>query len=220
MTDLSHIRGVIWDLDGTLYRYNDYFKEACNIACAQTVLELGLDMSYEEALEIARRSERQNGNSFKIFSRYGIRYEDYHHPFHEKIDHVILEKNTDLKNSLAQVRRPMTILTNASREWAMRTLAHLDLLSVFADDKILALEDVSFKAKANHTEGFDLALLRMGVSAQHALMVEDLSRNLVVAKNMGMTTALVHHDGVSQEKEDHVDYMFKDTIDILKILAN
>lgn len=220
MTDLSHVRGVIWDLDGTLYRYNDYFKEACNVACAQTVRELGLDIAYEEALEIARASEREHGNSFKLFTNYGLRYEDYHHPFHEKIDHLVLEKNTDLKNTLERVRRPMTVLTNASREWALRTLSHLGLLSVFSDEKVLALEDVSFKAKAYHTDGFDLALARMDVAAKDALMVEDLSRNLIVPKKMGMATALVHHDGAPQAKEDHVDYMFKDTIDILKILAD
>ncbi len=218
MADLSHIRGVIWDLDGTLYRYNHYFKEACNIACAKTVLELGLDMTYDDALILARQSEQEHGNSFKHFAAYGLKYEDYHHPFHEKIDHLVLEKNTELKNTLAQISRPMTVLTNASRDWALRTLGHLDMHEIFADKNVLALEDVSFKAKAYHTDGFDLALSRMGVAANDAMVVEDLPRNLVIPKKMGMTTALVHHDDRPEKEDDHIDHAFDDTMDVIKLL--
>lgn len=218
MADLSHIRGVIWDLDGTLYRYNHYFKEACNIACARTVLELGLDMTYDDALCLARQSEREHGNSFKFFAAHGIRYEDYHHPFHAKIDHLVLEKNEDLKNSLEKISMPMTVLTNASRDWALRTLGHLGMRNIFSDELILALEDVSFKAKAYHTDGFDLALSRMGIKADDAMVVEDLPRNLLIPKQMGMTTALVHHDDRPEKEDAHVDHAFDDTIDVIKLL--
>lgn len=218
--DLSHICGVIWDLDGTLYRYNDYFIEACNIAAAQTVVELGLDISLDDALDMARQSQVLHGHSFKLFGERGVVYEDYHHLFHQKIDHMVVVKNEELKSYLQKISLPMTILTNASRDWALRTLSHLDMRTVFQDEHIFALEDVGFKAKAYHTDGFDFALAKMGLTANQTLVVEDLSRNLIVPKKMGMVTALVHHAHDEKTKEDHVDHTFNDTLDVIKILAN
>jgi putative hydrolase of the HAD superfamily len=215
---LSHIRGIIWDLDGTLYRYNDHFIEACNVAAAQTVVEIGLNVSYNQALIIARNSQKQAGHSFKLFGDMGIQYSDYHHPFHDKIDHLVLTKNLELKSALGAVSLPMVVLTNASRDWAIRALSHLDLLPIFKELNIFSLEDVGFKPKAHHTDGFDLSLKHLGVLPKDAMIVEDLSRNLVVPKKMGITTVLVHHnnEGIN---EGHVDYVFEDTIDVIKFLS-
>ena len=67
LPDLSHIRGVVWDLDGTLYRYDALFKDACQLAAARTAIDLGIDMSFEEAVALAMESERLYGNSFRLF---------------------------------------------------------------------------------------------------------------------------------------------------------
>lgn len=216
--NFSHIRGVVWDLDGTLYRYNDFFIESCNIAAAQTVIEMGMDIDFDSAVKMARESEKNFGNSFKFFGDRGINYESYHHVFHEKIDHIIVAKNIDLKSSLSKLTLPMSVLTNASHDWAVRTLQHLDMLDLFEDSRIIALEDVGFKAKAHHKDGFEIALSRINIKAQDALMVEDAARNLVIAKEMGMTTALVHHVGNKDVKEKYIDYIFEDTIEVINNL--
>lgn len=219
--DLKDIRGIIWDLDGTLYRYTDYFKESCNVAAARTALDLGLDMTYDAALDIARTSEQTYGNSFKGFEQYGIRYEDYHHGFHEKIDHLVLEKNQALFRALAEIRLPMVVLTNASRGWAMRTLDHLGMLPFFAHgENLIALEDSGFKSKAYHTEGFLLASTRLNLDPDKLLVVEDMDANLVVPKTMGMTTALVHHTGAHgpDRYPAHIDYVFDDTLDLINAI--
>jgi len=218
MKNLSHIRAIVWDLDGTLYRYEDNFVEACNIAAVKTAIALGLDMTEEEGLQLARQSMKLYGNSSRLFLDRGIKYEDFHHPYHAAVDTTVLLKNLEMKTALEQLSLPMVILTNASRDWARRTVDHLDYGHLFPDTKLLALEDMGFRSKAQTTAGFIKALEIMGADADHTLMVEDLPHNLTKAKELGMTTALVHHHVVTAEPHDHVDHEFDDTLTLVKTL--
>lgn len=216
--DLSHIRGVIWDLDGTLYRYEEIFIEACNIAAARTAIDLGLQMELDEAVRLAGRSYNEHGSSFKFFAEHGIRYEDFHLPYHDAVDTTILAKNQQMKTALETLPVPMVILTNASRDWARRTLDHLEYGHIFGDGKLLALEDVDYQAKSSSRKGFEKALSSIGVRPEETLMVEDLPKNLIHAKAMGMTTALVHHGQLPATGIDHVDTFFQDTLELVRIL--
>jgi pyrimidine 5'-nucleotidase len=218
--DLSHIRGIIWDLDGTLYRYEAVFIEACNIAAARTAIDLGLKMELGEAIALATHSYREHGSSFKFFAKHGIRYEDFHTPYHQAVDTTILAKNHEMKQALQSIPVPMIILTNASRDWAKRTLNHLELSDIFGDGRLLALEDVDFQSKATGRKGFEKALSLLGVRAGEALMVEDLASNLIHAKDMGMTTALVHHGKLPEKGVEHVDSFFQDTLELVRVLQN
>lgn len=217
--DLSHIRGIIWDLDGTLYRYDKIFIAACNMAAARTAIDLGLQMDLDTALALAGRSYLEHGSSFKFFADHGIRYEDFHTPYHNTVDTTILAKNREMKMALEALPIPMVILTNASRGWARRTLDHLEYGHLFGDGKLLALEDVDFQSKAQGTKGFEKGLETLGVQASETLMVEDLAKNLLHAKNMGMTTALVHHGQLPDEGLGYVDAFFEDTLELVRLLG-
>ncbi len=215
---LSHIQAIVWDLDGTLYRYDDNFIEACNLAAARTAVDLGLKISPEDATIMARESFRLHGSSFKLFADHGIRYEDFHLPYHAAVDTTILIRNAEMKTGLESLKIPMTILTNASRDWAKKTVDHLEYSHIFGDANLLALEDVGYKAKAHSSAGFEKALEIMGVQASQTLMVEDLARNLSIAKDLGMTTALVHHAGDYNTNFDHVDFVFDNTLELVRTL--
>lgn len=216
---LSHIRGIIWDLDGTLYRYNQDFKNLCQEATARTVLEMGADVPYEEALALATESERLYGSSFKLFAERGFDYKDFHHAYHDKVDAALLEKNQALKAGLEALDLPMVILTNASRPWALRIVDHLEIDHIFGDGMILCLEDMAYAGKGSSSIGFEKGLALLDVPPGEALMVEDLARNLVMAKHLGMTTALVHQTNIVETNVDHVDIIFGDTIDLIRLLA-
>ncbi|MFA5592934.1 MAG: HAD family hydrolase [Micavibrio sp.] len=217
---LAHIEAVVWDLDGTLYRYNDLFLEACNVAATRTAIAMGLPLSYDEALDMAVKSEILHGSSFKLFEAYGLRYEDFHDPYHKAVDAAVVEKNAALREALESLAMPMVILTNASRDWARRTLDHLEYSHLFPDARLLALEDVGFRTKSQSADGFLKALSMMGAEAGRTLMVEDLPHNLHKAKEIGMTTALVRHgrndrgDAYTQ-KPAHVDLVAEDTLSLL-----
>lgn len=218
--DFSHIRGVIWDLDGTLYRYDKIFIDACNLAAARTAIDLGLQMDLDTAHALAARSYLEHGSSFKFFAEHGIRYEDFHVPYHNTVDTTILAKNMEMKQALEALDIPMVILTNASRHWARRTLDHLEYGHLFGDGNLLALEDADYQSKAQGTKGFEKGLAVLGVRASETLMVEDLPANLLLAKKMGMTTALVHHGQLPDSGLDHVDAFFEDTLELVRVLGS
>lgn len=212
-----HIEGIVWDLDGTLYRYDVLFKQACNLAAARTAIDLGLEMALDEAVDLATRSEELYGSSFRLFAERGIKYDEFHHPYHRAVDTTILRKNAEMRIELQSLGMPMVILTNASRDWALRTLDHLELTDIFTEKNILSLEDVSYKSKSTSPDGFFKAIGLLNLPASSVLMVEDLAANLIHAKALGMTTALVHH-GASVEAAPHIDHFFQDTLDLVRAL--
>ncbi len=216
--DLSHIEAVIWDLDGTLYRYTELFIAACNHAAARTAIDMGLQMEFDEAVIMAAESERMYGSSFKLFAERGLNYRDFHLPYHDCVDVAVIEKNEEMKQGLESLDMPMVILTNASRSWVNRMLGHLGYTHLFAPENIIALEDNNFEAKAYHTTGFSKGLSILQSDPTKTLMVEDLPRNLPKAKELRLNTALVHHGQMPEEHSEHIDYLFQNTLELVHAL--
>lgn len=218
--DLTHIRGIIWDLDGTLYRFSELFRTACNHAAARSALAMRPDMVYEDAYQKSVLSEEQNGFSLLWFHQEtNIPFEDMHFIYHDAIDESVIEKNASMIEALRPITLPQIILTNASRGWVTRILKQLGLDEFFNDENILALEDANFTPKGRGTAGFELAIRKLGLPANDVLMVEDLPRNLAKAKECGLATALVHHGKIPDGAKAHVDHLFADTIELMKALT-
>lgn len=217
--DFSAIRGVIWDLDNTLYRFDTVFEDACNSAAAKTICGMVDGLTFEEAFAAAEESYNTHGYSGKaLIARYNLAYSDYHFPFHESIDETILARNDAMLNALARLGRPQVIVTNASRHWAEKVLTHLNMKSFFPDTHIIPLEDSEFEAKAHSKRPFVMAQDILGCPMQNILVVEDTVKNLSVPKSMGFHTALIHHGRAPKERHDFIDAEFPDTLELLKNL--
>ncbi|MCB1531096.1 MAG: HAD family hydrolase [Rhodospirillales bacterium] len=217
---MKHIKAIIWDLDNTLYRFDEMFVRACNVAAARTICTLVDDFTFEEALVLAEKSYEQHGYSGYCFIEdKNVEYSDYHFPFHDAMDEKILGRNEDMCAGLEQLNLPQAIVTNASRGWAQRALSHLGLKEWFPDEVIFALEDADFQPKSRSTRPFELAREKLGQRAEDILVVEDSLRNLTVPKDMGFQTAFIHHGSNIKHIPDFVDYAFPDTVALLKELA-
>jgi putative hydrolase of the HAD superfamily len=216
---LSGIRGIIWDLDGTLYRFDELFKHACNVAAARAACNVRPAMLYEETYARCVASEREHGFSLHWFHQETqIPYPDMHFVYHDAIDETVIQKNAEMAEALRGLHLPSVILTNASRGWVMRILAHLGMDDLFEPGGIIALEDANFTPKGRGTAGFDLAIAKLGLSPSDILMVEDLPRNLMKAKEAGLKTALVHH-GQKPDDGAYIDYLYDDTLELVRALA-
>ena len=218
MTDLTHINGVIWDLDNTLYRFGDDFVDLCNRASAQTAIDMGLQLSFDEAYELAGRSYREHSNSFGAFKKLGMEYTKFHHLFHDRVSFETILVIDDLHKTVESLPHKMVVLTNASRPWAQKILKKTKLDSVFGDHNIVALEDVAFKAKSQGTDGFLLAKDRGGMTTmdnEEIIVVEDVAANLIHAKNIRMATALVHRP---KTDDGHIDHHFDEVMDLCRSL--
>lgn len=217
---LSHIKGLIWDLDNTLYRFDQAFEKACNIAAARTVQQLLPDLSYEQVLAEAEASYAEHGYSGKtLIEKYGIAYSDYHYLYHDTIDESLIEKNEAVLMALSEIDFPNVLITHASRGWAEKILKHLSMKNHFPAQKIIALEDVNFESKAYSRAPFIKGLELLNLPPESVLVVEDTAKNLVRPKEMGMTTVLIHHGAEPKAaREAHIDYAYPDTLEFLGTL--
>lgn len=211
----SGIRGIIWDLDGTLYRYNDLFIKACNIAAARAAQSLGVNITYEESVELAVRSEETYGYSLHGFiHEHGLSYARLHHPFHEFIDEKLIQKNEDFVTALESLQLPQVLLTNASRGWANRVLTHLGMKHLFPDTHIIPMEDVDYTPKARGSAGFEKALQILDVPPAQVVVVEDLTRNLIIPRQMGLRTVLMTHGRPPEEGSAVADWVMINLADV------
>jgi len=90
--DTHKIKGVIWDLDNTLYRFTDQFKEQCNRVAAKAAQSQGIDLSYDDTLKLAQKSETDHGYSIHLYvTHHGFTYDSLHVPFHDNIDETTID---------------------------------------------------------------------------------------------------------------------------------
>lgn len=215
--DPHKVKGVIWDLDNTLYRFTDELKHACNRAAAQAAKSQGFDLSDEETLKIAERSEEEHGYSLHVYiTDHGLFYADLHIPFHEAIDETVISSLPDMERALQSFDGRQVILTNASRSWANRTLQFLGLQNYFSEETIVPMEDVNFEPKARSKKGFEKALSILNLPAENVMMVDDLDRNLLIPYGMGMQTIYMHYDDPMIDLPDFVTAQYEDAIKLMQ----
>ncbi len=211
--DISKIKGVIWDLDNTLYRFTDDFKAHCNKAAAAAAIEMGIDMSHADAIKIAERSEELHGYSMHIYvTDHGLSYADLHIPFHSRIDEKCVEPIMGALEVLEFFKDNQIVLTNASRCWAERAIHYIGAKKYFDDDFIVPIEDVDFVPKAQGDDGFKRALEILNLEPHEVLMVDDLDRNLKIAHDLGMQTAYMHHGKPMIEMPDYVSDQYENLV--------
>jgi len=209
------IKGVIWDLDNTLYRFTDAFKEQCNRAAAKAAHDQGINLSYDDTLKLAQKSETDHGYSIHLYvTHHGFTYDSLHVPFHDNIDETTIESIEGVAGSVRALNLPQAILTNASHGWAKRVLKHMGIDDLFEDSHITASEDVNFEVKSQGKAGFNRALDALGLPAEEVVMVDDLDRNLIIPHEMGMQTAYLHYDDPIADLPHYMDVQFENVLGV------
>jgi len=108
--------------------------------------------------------------------------------FTHDIDRSSLLPDLALASAITALSGRKLILTNGSREHALRTAGALGLEAMFED--IFDIADADFVPKpaaATYERFFE----RHAVDPARAVMVEDLANNLIIPHERGMTTVLV-----------------------------
>ena len=218
--ETAQIQGIIWDLDNTLYRFTDEFITACNVAAAKAAQNLGIELSYEDTLKLAERSEAEHGYSMHGYvTDHGLSYADLHFPFHQNIDETVVEPIAGAIEALEVFQGRQVILTNASRCWAERILKYVGIDHLFEDQDIIPMEDVGFKAKASNDQGYLKGVELLNFKPEEVLMVDDLDRNLKQAKSVGLHTVYMHHGDPMPELPDFIDDQSENLVSLINFLG-
>lgn len=221
---LSDIRYILWDLDGTLYRFEQDFLVACNLAAARAAIHLGVPLQMDEAIDFAWNSHARTGQSILHFlSDYGLDKQDMHDCYHGFIDETIINASEAVIDKLEMVINEHSIsnliITHASRSWAHRVLKHLGLDRFFEDSNIIAKEDYDFQSKCESVVPFEMGVRVLNAEKSQTIVIEDTVKNLKTARQYGLKTALLHHAKPPQPMPDYVDFDYNNAVEFLDALA-
>ncbi len=147
--------------------------------------------------------------------------------FVHDIDRSSILPDAGLAAAIAALPGRRLILTNGSRHHAVSTAAALGLDGLFEDVFDIEAADLLPKPEA---ETYHRFLARHAVDPLRAVMFEDIARNLVVPKALGMATVLVvpppdvldtreAFEIVSEVAPAHIDYVTSDLQGFLRAVA-
>lgn len=207
---LNNIKGIIWDLDDTLYSVTPALHQSMRESVARAVVKMGYDISFEEALALAEESQEKHRLTVKILvDKFGIEKQDLHLPFHAEMDHTVTNPCPNLPGAFAaNPHIKHVLMTHASRDWAMRMLPHLGIADYFEPHAVLGLEDVDFNHKHESDVVTKTCLEILGTTPQETAFAEDRDWNLTIPHKMGLTTILIDHPSQPKESLGHVDHRF------------
>jgi putative hydrolase of the HAD superfamily len=220
----THVETWVFDLDNTLYPHHVNLWQQVDARIGEFIGNY-LQVDPIEARRIQKDYYRRYGTSMRgMMTEHGVCADDYLAYVH-RIDHSPLEPNPAMGAAIAKLPGRKLILTNGSTDHADKVLERLGIGSHFeAVFDIIAAELEPKPAPQTYRRFLDLH----HVDPAHAAMFEDLSRNLVVPHQLGMTTVLVVPDGskdvVREDWElegrdaDHVDHVTDDLTGFLAAL--
>jgi putative hydrolase of the HAD superfamily len=222
----ADVEAWIFDLDNTLYpRSTDLFKQVDQRIRAYVAKLLGVDDA--EAERIQRGFYREHGTTLRgLMISHAIDPDDFLEFVHD-IDHDVVQPDPILGAAILRLPGRKFIFTNGSRRHAEKVALRLGFPEHFEEIFDIVAADLVPKPDRRTYERF---VNRFDVLPERAAMFEDLTRNLLVPKAIGMTTTLVVPQGVRDmfrdeweyegRDDDHVDFVTDDLGRFLERVAD
>ena len=205
-------RVVFLDLDDTLYPPSSGVWQAIGERIQIFMMDR-LGVTYDEATSLRRRYFEQYGTTLNgLWFNHGVDPQAYLAYVHAVPLEEMLHPDPALSAMLEQLPQKRVVFTNANRGHADRVLACLGVA-----DKVDTIIDLYALNMTNKPapEAYERALGLIGEDDPHAcVLADDLPRNLLPAKAMGMTTVLVG----SAEPDGAADYAVERITDLTRAL--
>jgi len=212
----------VFDLDNTLYPRHTMLFEQVDRRIRDYVQRL-LALGPEDAEHLRRDYYRRYGTTLRgLMEEHGIHADEFLEHVHD-IDHSAIEPNPRLTSAIARLPGRKFIMTNGSRRHAEKIAEKLGFTDHFEDIFDIVRAELLPKPKRQAYEGFVAAT---GLMPSEAAMFEDLPRNLVVPKALGMQTILVlpmgtrevfHEEWELEGRDaDHIDHSTDDLAEFLE----
>jgi putative hydrolase of the HAD superfamily len=223
---LTRVNTWVFDLDNTLYPADSDLWPKIDQRITMFLSHLfGLDGMSSRALQ--KYYYQRYGTTLRgLMEEHDVGPDDFLDFTHD-IDRSSLLPNLALATAITALPGRKLILTNGSREHALRTSEALGIEAMFEDIFDIAAADFVPKPAAATYERF---FEKHAVDPARAVMFEDLARNLVIPHERGMATVLVvpkpgqkdHRDAfeiTSEAVPAHIDFVTNDLALFLKGLV-
>jgi putative hydrolase of the HAD superfamily len=207
LAKFRHVEVWVFDLDNTLYPPDSDLWPMIDERITLFLMELfGLDGVSSRALQ--KHFYHRYGTTLRgLIDEHQIDAAEFLAFVHD-IDRSSLAPNPWLAEEIAALPGRKLILTNGSREHALRTAERLGLGEVFED--AFDIVAASFVPKPA-PEVYESFFRKYGIEPTRAAMFEDIARNLVVPHQRGMTTVLVRPHAAQKDFREADDRRDEDT---------
>lgn len=216
---------IVWDLDGTKYPFPSDIDKIARQNLAEIVEETFQRLNKpalprDLIMDLSTRSFQERGLSWLVFTEdYGLPWQELHQSFNDRMPlttvglpcaryRAFMEKTIDMGTDHA-------IFTHGSRSWARRVLDQIGLGGLIPDSRIFDLVHTEQAMKHHGRTAYDHIFMAMNRDPARSVMVEDSWRNLIGARDIGMTTVLIDRAGTHGEKPTIADYIFHTPQDFL-----
>ncbi len=217
MSNLDALRYFLFDLDETLYPSRCGLMDAISERMSKYMRER-LGMPPDEVAALRKQYYRKYGTTTRgLLLHHGIDPEDYLAYVHDIPLEDYIGPNHELDRVLAEIEVEKVVFTNASEKHARRVLKALGVERHFS--RIIDARAVSYVAKPD-PEAYRRALEILDAEGKECLIVDDRIRNLVPAKELGMTTVFVSNNDAAlpQTQPKEVDFVIGDVTEIGEVM--
>lgn len=208
LSALDHVRTWIFDLDNTLYpAHANLFAQIDARMTAYVARTLGVPR--DEAYRLQKAWFLDHGTTLAgLMAEHDVDPADFLADVHD-IEMDVLDHDAPLAAAIAQLPGRKLVFTNGDGDYAARVLARLGLADSFEAIHDIHAMDLLPKPAASAYRGL---CDTYGIDPATALFADDMARNLVPAKAIGMTTVWV--DNGSEQGRDadraHIDFTVHD----------
>ena len=225
---LSLIKTWIFDLDNTLYPPEENIFSQIDQKMTSFIAD-NLKISIEEAFNIQKQNFIDHGTTLAGFMNSGNDKidPDKFLEFVHDINLNSLKEDSDLRKILLLLPGKKYIFTNGTKKHAENVLKKLNLENIF--QSIFGIKEANYLPKPN-LETYNLFLKTYKIDPKTSIMFEDMGRNLIPAKELGMKTVLLERklpNKNNSNQEDKYKDLWNDNYDadyiiddIVKFLNN
>jgi putative hydrolase of the HAD superfamily len=188
--DFGHVRSWIFDLDNTLYRADNGVFAQIEARMTDYVERL-LNLPRDAARAVQKDLYRQYGTTLNgLMREHDCDAEEYLAYVHD-IDLGDLAADPGLKAALARLPGRRFVFTNGCANHAARILDRIGLADSF--DAVWDIRTMQFMPKPM-AEAYACVMAAGMIGGSEAAMFDDIARNLVPARALGMTTVWLKTD--------------------------
>jgi putative hydrolase of the HAD superfamily len=194
--DLAHVESWIFDLDNSLYPASSNLFDLIDLRMGAFIQQL-LGCDPVEARRIQKGHFLAHGTTLAGLMRdHGVDPHEFLDFVHD-IDLARLVADPALVAALDRLPGRKFVFTNADESYARRVLDRLGLANAF--DGMHDIHAMDYVPKPD-PRGYAAICARHRIEPGRALFLDDMARNLVPAKALGMTTVWLDN---GSERGDH-----------------
>ena len=212
---MKNIKNILFDCDGVLYKdLEAVFGQVSKKMTEYISKKLNIDLIKAKELQ-TNYFHKYNTSLNGLMIHHNIPPEEFLKYVHD-IDLSFMKKDLVLREELEKLNIKKFVFTNGSKEHVKNITNHLGINDLF--DGIFDIVDAKFHPKPE-AKAFDLMTKKFNINPKETLYIEDIAKNLSIAKERGSTTVWLINDeywGKKASEKDFIDYKIKNLSLFLK----